>query len=512
MMKRWICVALALLMSLLACLSSALAATAGEVFADKKAALSDGLKAHKLNLGKTKASESEGMFGGSATATYSAVIEGLGKGKQASFHMTLVDSPRHHAYGVDICSSSTAVDRDKYIRAANKIVASEDSDWGDYGHLLTIGSAFLRHVEGHKLNERGLEKLLRAIIKASKKTEYGVAENYLNCYGSTREYFMETEPNSPVVYGGRAYGLSVIGNGYILSSIATNAKDNIKIDAADMEGASGSSTNPSGSAKGGDIVGNVNDLISAHKGSDTPTRSIQSGKPIESDKPTESAKPSDELSTSYRKGDKGDEVKKLQRRLITLNYLEGKADGDFGGKTETAVRLFQKENKLEQTGIATADVQELLYSSKAKKLPDPNEGRVFKGKNYQIGADLQFKITSHKWKSKYETKSGNVINRYTPANGIYLQITMEVKNVSGRPMTPSHVVHPFVEGTASLGMVRGALWLSPQLLMYGDLYAGEKLTVDFLIDLPKSMKNKKPLVATLFSVGNSDYSKEYVVQ
>ena len=57
--------------------------------------------------------------------------------------------------------------------------------------------------------------------------------------------------------------------------------------------------------------------------------------------------------TILRKGSKGEQVKTLQRLLIALGYDLGGygADGDFGGKTDTAVRAFQKAKKLTVDGI-----------------------------------------------------------------------------------------------------------------------------------------------------------------
>lgn len=54
-----------------------------------------------------------------------------------------------------------------------------------------------------------------------------------------------------------------------------------------------------------------------------------------------------------RKGDKGDQVKTLQRILHSLGYKLGikPVDGDFGGKTETAVISYQRKNDLEDDGI-----------------------------------------------------------------------------------------------------------------------------------------------------------------
>lgn len=68
-----------------------------------------------------------------------------------------------------------------------------------------------------------------------------------------------------------------------------------------------------------------------------------------------------------QKGSKGDEVIKLQNRLNELGYSVGRADGDFGNKTKTAIEQFQKDNGLEVTGIADAKTQELLFSDKVIK-------------------------------------------------------------------------------------------------------------------------------------------------
>ena len=52
------------------------------------------------------------------------------------------------------------------------------------------------------------------------------------------------------------------------------------------------------------------------------------------------------------KGDQGDAVKEMQADLIYLGYDLGSygADGDFGNKTDAAVRAFQSDNGLEVDG------------------------------------------------------------------------------------------------------------------------------------------------------------------
>lgn len=63
---------------------------------------------------------------------------------------------------------------------------------------------------------------------------------------------------------------------------------------------------------------------------------------------------------------RGDNVKKMQQRLIELGYLsEGSADGAYGRQTYHAVRAFQKANGLTVDGIAGATTLTHLYE-------DPN--------------------------------------------------------------------------------------------------------------------------------------------
>ena len=70
--------------------------------------------------------------------------------------------------------------------------------------------------------------------------------------------------------------------------------------------------------------------------------------------------------TSFKHGDTGAEIKRMQTRLKELGYLNGKADGDFGDATEAAVRYFQQRNNLTVDGKAGQKTLDKLYSSSAK--------------------------------------------------------------------------------------------------------------------------------------------------
>jgi murein L,D-transpeptidase YcbB/YkuD len=68
-----------------------------------------------------------------------------------------------------------------------------------------------------------------------------------------------------------------------------------------------------------------------------------------------------EPTVTLKKGDKGDGVKWLQWYLSQLGYLsESDIDGDFGGKTDTAVKSFQTAQGLTVDGIVGSGTRTAL--------------------------------------------------------------------------------------------------------------------------------------------------------
>lgn len=61
-----------------------------------------------------------------------------------------------------------------------------------------------------------------------------------------------------------------------------------------------------------------------------------------------------------KRGDQGDDVRKLQTALTDAGYELGKIDGDFGIKTQRAVVCFQFEHSLDVDGIAGPQTQAAL--------------------------------------------------------------------------------------------------------------------------------------------------------
>jgi len=104
-----------------------------------------------------------------------------------------------------------------------------------------------------------------------------------------------------------------------------------------------------------------------------PPEAIVTFAPFNTDTPTATPGPTAEPvpvltpSSRYetiRYQDRGDSVRKLQKRLIQLGYMpEGSADGAYGYQTYNAVRDFQRANGLEADGVAGPTTLTNLYEN-----------------------------------------------------------------------------------------------------------------------------------------------------
>ena len=68
---------------------------------------------------------------------------------------------------------------------------------------------------------------------------------------------------------------------------------------------------------------------------------------------------------TLKKGSKGDAVKQLQQRLKELGFYTYGCDGDYGDRTVTAVKAFQKKNGLTADGVCGASTLKKLNSDSA---------------------------------------------------------------------------------------------------------------------------------------------------
>ncbi len=94
---------------------------------------------------------------------------------------------------------------------------------------------------------------------------------------------------------------------------------------------------------------------------------------------------------TLKKGSKGDDVRRLQRKLYDANYLPGGVDGQFGNDTFLAVKYFQRLNGLKETGVADEETQILLFSDDLKIAEKP----IFQYK-VEISISKQ-KVYVYKW-------------------------------------------------------------------------------------------------------------------
>ncbi len=78
--------------------------------------------------------------------------------------------------------------------------------------------------------------------------------------------------------------------------------------------------------------------------------------------PTRIPVESDDGYTTLQEGDSGEAVKKLQTRLKELGYFTGTPLGNYKTLTVTAVKAYQKAMGLEQNGIATPELQKMIFA------------------------------------------------------------------------------------------------------------------------------------------------------
>ena len=88
---------------------------------------------------------------------------------------------------------------------------------------------------------------------------------------------------------------------------------------------------------------------------------------------SESIGPAYSSSTTLRRDSSGSAVRKLQEDLHELDFYDGNITGKYGGLTQEAVRLFQKEHDLDADGIAgpktLAKLAALMGESVSNGLP-----------------------------------------------------------------------------------------------------------------------------------------------
>lgn len=131
---------------------------------------------------------------------------------------------------------------------------------------------------------------------------------------------------------------------------------------------------------------------------DTPSDTSSTASDSSSGSSSSSSSSTSSAPTSWKKGSTGEEVTKIQNRLIELGYLTGTADGSFGEATEEAYKAFQAAAGVTVDGIAGSD-RDILYSDDApyatkaeEEKPAEKEEEKTESSAYQLG-DESDKVT-----------------------------------------------------------------------------------------------------------------------
>ncbi|WP_177344654.1 L,D-transpeptidase family protein [Evansella clarkii] len=110
---------------------------------------------------------------------------------------------------------------------------------------------------------------------------------------------------------------------------------------------------------------------------------------------------------TLKQGSRGESVKELQKNLNTLGYNPNGIDGVFGPGTASAVKKFQKDNKLTVDGVAGTKTKNLIEEKlKGKKKPASTTTGQLKTTTLKSGSsgsavkDLQTKLTGLGYSTK----------------------------------------------------------------------------------------------------------------
>ena len=90
------------------------------------------------------------------------------------------------------------------------------------------------------------------------------------------------------------------------------------------------------------------------------------------------------LSANLTSGSSGENVTRLQNRLLALGYLcqNSSVDGSYGSTTASAIKLFQTAAGGSATGVADSATIRALYSTSAPKLPSGSKAADYKENSY----------------------------------------------------------------------------------------------------------------------------------
>lgn len=138
---------------------------------------------------------------------------------------------------------------------------------------------------------------------------------------------------------------------------------------------------------------------------------------------------------SFQRGDDGQEVVSIQKRLVELSYSITNIDGDFGPETERAVRNFQADRGLEVDGV----IGPVTYRALMNKEMPPNRSNstvrnVLRAAYSVIGTPYVFGGTS-----PYGFDCSGFTQYAFARAGVYLPRMADSQFYSGRQISMSQL-------------------------------------------------------------------------
>ena len=166
------------------------------------------------------------------------------------------------------------------------------------------------------------------------------------------------------------------------------------------------------------------------------------------------------VSLFFSNGDYSDDVAKIQNRLITLGYLEGTADGEYGTGTETAVMGFQSNNDLAVTGVVEQNTYDKLFSDSAVAAP---KAEVQEAEKPAADAEVQPQANLPKTTTENKASTGSVSTPKTN-NAPDTKVEKDTTEISSKGLEAIASSSPFKRG-ANGSNFEFLIWLAIMIVV-----------------------------------------------
>jgi peptidoglycan hydrolase-like protein with peptidoglycan-binding domain len=179
------------------------------------------------------------------------------------------------------------------------------------------------------------------------------------------------------------------------------------------------------------------------------------------------------VSLFFSNGDYSDDVAKIQNRLITLGYLDGAADGEYGTSTETAVMGFQSNNDLAVTGVVEQNTYDKLFSDSAVAAP---KAEVQEAEKPAADAEVQPQANLPKTANENKAATGS-INTPKTNNAPDTKVEKDTTEISSKGLEAVAASSPFKRGTNGTNfefLIWLAIMIVVMLITFTIVYVIEK--------------------------------------